>query len=208
MSEPIVSSLAKALRVLECFTVSEPELGVTEISKSSGSAKSNAHNIISTYCQMAICSSFPTGNTRSATSCSSTRSSSTSISATPTRCTISLLEAAGAHRAGRLLRHPVRNGRSVSVCRPSDRADEGAAVPRDLRRARPLWPTGIGKAILANLPPEEWLPGLPELFRRTPRRRSPIRADPPGAAAYPRARLRHRQQRARAERPLRRRAGL
>ena len=29
MSEPIVSSLAKALRVLECFTVSEPELGVT-----------------------------------------------------------------------------------------------------------------------------------------------------------------------------------
>ncbi len=52
MSEPIVSSLAKALRVLECFTVSEPELGVTEISKKLGIGKSNAHNIISTYCQM------------------------------------------------------------------------------------------------------------------------------------------------------------
>ena len=54
MSEPIVSSLAKALRVLECFTVSEPELGVTEISKKLGIGKSNAHNIISTYCQICL----------------------------------------------------------------------------------------------------------------------------------------------------------
>ena len=59
MSEPIVSSLAKALRVLECFTVSEPELGVTEISKKLGIGKSNAHNIISTYCQMGYLQQLP-----------------------------------------------------------------------------------------------------------------------------------------------------
>ena len=44
-----VKSLAKALRVLECFTSERPELGVTEISRMMELQKSTVHNIVSTY---------------------------------------------------------------------------------------------------------------------------------------------------------------
>lgn len=54
MSEPKVSSLAKALHVSECFSVNEPELEITEIATKLGIGKSNAHNIISTYCQLGV----------------------------------------------------------------------------------------------------------------------------------------------------------
>ena len=43
-----VSSLEKAIKVLNCFTV-KPKLGVTEISRMLGLYKSNVHNILSTY---------------------------------------------------------------------------------------------------------------------------------------------------------------
>ena len=43
-----VSSLEKAIKVLNCFTV-RPKLGVTEISSMLGLYKSNVHNILSTY---------------------------------------------------------------------------------------------------------------------------------------------------------------
>lgn len=44
-----VKSLAKAIRVLECFTAEKPELGVTEISLMLGFHKSTVHNITSTF---------------------------------------------------------------------------------------------------------------------------------------------------------------
>lgn len=44
-----VKSLAKALRVLECFANDKPELGVTEIGRMLGLQKSSVHNIVSTY---------------------------------------------------------------------------------------------------------------------------------------------------------------
>lgn len=44
-----IKSLYKALKILECFTVQKPELGVTEISEMLGLYKSNVHNIISTF---------------------------------------------------------------------------------------------------------------------------------------------------------------
>lgn len=44
-----VKSLYKALKVLECFTVSKPELGITEISEQLGLYKSNVHNIADTF---------------------------------------------------------------------------------------------------------------------------------------------------------------
>lgn len=43
-----VKSLYKSLRVLECFTVEKPELGITEIANIMGIYKSNVHNIITT----------------------------------------------------------------------------------------------------------------------------------------------------------------
>lgn len=44
-----VKSLQKALSILECFTVSRPELGITEIGEILELNKSNVHNIISTF---------------------------------------------------------------------------------------------------------------------------------------------------------------
>ena len=45
MSEPKVSSLAKALRVLDCFSVEEPELGGTEIAEKLGIGKAILANL-------------------------------------------------------------------------------------------------------------------------------------------------------------------
>jgi IclR family KDG regulon transcriptional repressor len=44
-----LSSLAKALRVLDCFTVSQPELGVTDISLMLAINKSTVYNILATF---------------------------------------------------------------------------------------------------------------------------------------------------------------
>lgn len=50
MAEEIkVKSLFKALRILDCFTVERPELGITEISEQLGLYKSNVHNIVDTF---------------------------------------------------------------------------------------------------------------------------------------------------------------
>lgn len=44
-----VKSLARALRVLECFSVEEPELGITEIARRLDMQKSTIHNIVRTF---------------------------------------------------------------------------------------------------------------------------------------------------------------
>jgi IclR family KDG regulon transcriptional repressor len=44
-----LSSLAKALRVLDCFTASQPELGVTDISRMLNINKSTVYNILATF---------------------------------------------------------------------------------------------------------------------------------------------------------------
>ena len=47
--EPKVKSLYKALKILECFTVDSPEIGISELSRITGVQKSTVHNIISTF---------------------------------------------------------------------------------------------------------------------------------------------------------------
>ena len=47
--ESPVKSLAKALSVLECFSVEQPELGISEISRRLGLQKSTVYNILSTF---------------------------------------------------------------------------------------------------------------------------------------------------------------
>lgn len=63
MSEAIgVKSLARAMRVLECFSVTEPELGVSEIAKKLGMQKSTIFNILSTFQQCGYISQNPKTN--------------------------------------------------------------------------------------------------------------------------------------------------
>lgn len=57
-----VKSLTKALHILECFTVKEPELGITELSQRLGLNKSNVHNIISTFEQAGYIEQNPENN--------------------------------------------------------------------------------------------------------------------------------------------------
>lgn len=47
-----VKSLAKAMKVLECFTVQEPELGVSEIARKLDMLKTTVYNILSTFERM------------------------------------------------------------------------------------------------------------------------------------------------------------
>lgn len=50
-NESNVKSLSRAIRVLECFSLSEPELGVTEIARKLDMQKSTIYNILSTFQQ-------------------------------------------------------------------------------------------------------------------------------------------------------------
>lgn len=164
MSEPIVSSLAKALRVLECFTVSEPELGVTEISKKLGIGKSNAHNIISTYCQMGYLQQLPNRKYTLGYKLLEHAFIINQHLGYPHAVYDLLLEAA--ERTGQVVYFGIPYETDVLylyVAHPIARMKE---LPyREIcGEHAPLCTTGIGKAILANLPPEEWLSRLPEII--------------------------------------------
>lgn len=47
-----VKSLEKALKILECFSVDQPELGIAQIAESLDLYKGNVHNIVSTFEKM------------------------------------------------------------------------------------------------------------------------------------------------------------
>ena len=59
--DPKVKSLAKALRILECFSAQSPELGVTELAEMNGITKSNAHNILTTFQKSGYIEKQPNG---------------------------------------------------------------------------------------------------------------------------------------------------
>lgn len=56
-----VKSLAKALTILECFSESETELGITEIGERLGLNKSNVHKIVSTFVKLGYMQMTPKG---------------------------------------------------------------------------------------------------------------------------------------------------
>ena len=57
-----VKSLAKAMEVLECFSVKQPELGVSEIARLTGLQKSSVHNMLSTFEQHGYVGKNPVTN--------------------------------------------------------------------------------------------------------------------------------------------------
>lgn len=56
-----VKSLAKAMHLLECFSVATPELGITELADMLSITKSNVFNIVSTFQQMGYIRRLPNG---------------------------------------------------------------------------------------------------------------------------------------------------
>ena len=56
-----VKSLGKALNLLSCFTTKHSAWGISELSEYLGIAKSNVHNIVSTFCDMGYLTRTPDG---------------------------------------------------------------------------------------------------------------------------------------------------
>ena len=162
MNEPKVSSLAKALRVLECFSAEEPELGVTEISEKLGIGKSNAHNIISTYCQMGYLQQMPNRKYALGYRLLEHAFIINQHLGYPQAVYDLLLEAA--ERTGQIVYFGIPYESDVLylyVAHPIARMKE---LPyREICGERaPLCTTGIGKAILAHMPPETWASKIPD----------------------------------------------
>ena len=61
-ADSTVKSLIRAMAVLECFSQKQPELGVTEIAQKLGMQKSTIYNILSTFQDAGYLSKNPTSN--------------------------------------------------------------------------------------------------------------------------------------------------
>ena len=156
MAEPKVSSLAKALNVLECFTVDEPELGITEISAKLGIGKSNAHNIISTYCQMGYLQQMPNRKYALGYKLLEHAFIINQHLGYPRAVYDLLLETA--ERTDQIVYFGIPYGTDVLylyVAHPIARMKE-LPYREILGEKSPLCTTSIGKAMLANMPEEEW----------------------------------------------------
>ena len=170
-SEPKVKSLAKSLKILSCFTIQEPVLGVTELAERIGVTKSNIHNILSTFTSMGYLDRLPDG-----------------------RYTLGLKILEYAFIINQNLGYPnlkplqwfaffytsvfrgvpllvqvfivyfgLPYGTNVLYLYVAHPANRMGVLPyRDiLGETSPFYCTGIGKAILAHMPEEEWLSHIP-----------------------------------------------
>jgi DNA-binding IclR family transcriptional regulator len=153
MPEPKVKSLYKAVKLLDYFTPEHPERGISELSELSGLLKSTIHNIITTFEQAGFLEKNPATNKY--------------------RLGMKLLQLSNnlyaSHDLRRIL-HPYLvkfceyTHETVYLAMPS----EGEVIyidaifPLDKTPGRsvvgikaPFYCTGVGKAILANLPESE-----------------------------------------------------
>ena len=168
-AEPKVKSLAKALNILSCFTIQEPILGVTELANRIGVTKSNIHNILSTFTSMGYLQRLPDGRYTLGLKILEYAFIINQNLGYPNAVYDILVETAS--RTGEIVYFGLPYGTNVLylyVAHPADRL--GVLPYRDiLGETAPFYCTGIGKAILAHMPEEEWLSHIPE--ERTTRRR-------------------------------------
>ena len=161
-AEPKVKSLAKALNILSCFTIQEPILGVTELANRIGVTKSNIHNILSTFTSMGYLQRLPDGRYTLGLKILEYAFIINQNLGYPNAVYDILVETAS--RTGEIVYFGLPYGTNVLylyVAHPADRLGE---LPyRDLLGdTAPFYCTGIGKAILAHMPEEEWLSHIPE----------------------------------------------
>lgn len=159
---PKVKSLAKALRLLECFTIQEPEWGVTELAEKLDMAKSNAHSIISTFEQMGYIIQLPNKKYTLGLKLLEFAFIINQNLGYPKAIYDLVLKAA--NLTDQIVYFGVPYGDKVLylyVAHPVDRMHE---IPyrEILGENVPLCSAGIGKAILAAMPEEEWMDRIPE----------------------------------------------
>ena len=183
-SEPKVKSLAKSLKILSCFTIQEPVLGVTELAERIGVTKSNIHNILSTFTSMGYLDRLPDGRYTLGLKILEYAFIINQNLGYPNAVYDILVDTAG--KTNEIVYFGLPYGTNVLYLYVAHPANRMGVLPyRDiLGETSPFYCTGIGKAILAHMPEEEWLAHI-----RPGRHRG-------GAPPHPPEGLRHRQQRA------------
>lgn len=196
-SEPKVKSLAKSLKILSCFTIQEPVLGVTELAERIGVTKSNIHNILSTFTSMGYLDRLPDGRYTLGLKILEYAFIINQNLGYPNAVYDILVDTAG--KTNEIVYFGLPYGTNVLYLYVAHPANRMGVLPyRDiLGETSPFYCTGIGKAILAHMPEEEWLAHIPagahplsaQHHHRPGRHRG-------GAPPHPPEGLRHRQQRA------------
>lgn len=159
--DPKVKSLAKAFRMLECFTVQPPELGVTELAELNGIAKSNAHNILATLQQGGYVEKLPNGKYALGLRLLEFSYIINQHLGYPKAVYDLLLELAT--RVGEIVYFGLPLGSEVLYLYVAHPVDRMRQLPyRDiLGEHAPLYCTGIGKAMLAAMPEDTWGEKIP-----------------------------------------------
>ena len=155
-SEPKVKSLAKSLKILSCFTIQEPVLGVTELAERIGVTKSNIHNILSTFTSMGYLDRLPTA-LHPGSEDPGVRFIINQNLGYPNAVYDILVDTAG--KTNEIVYFGLPYGTNVLYLYVAHPANRMGVLPyRDiLGETSPFYCTGIGKAILAHMPEEEWL---------------------------------------------------
>lgn len=166
---PKVKSLARALHLLECFTTQEPEWGVTELAEKLNMAKSNAHSIISTFEQMGYLRQLPNKKYTLGFRMLEYAFAINQNLGYPKAVYDLVLKTAD--MTGQIVYFGIPYGTKVLylyVAHPVARMKD-YPYREILGETAPLCGTGIGRAILAHLPEEEWESRIPdEIVRLTP----------------------------------------
>ena len=150
MEKPVkVKSLQKAMALLDCFTVREPKLGITELARRTGLLKSSVHNMITTLEACSMIERTADGKYTLGVRClclgsvyRMTRDSSHHI-----RSALTELSAL----TGETVNLAVCRERNV-IYLENIRARASHLALDYVGETAPLYCTGVGKAILAFLP--------------------------------------------------------
>ena len=196
-SEPKVKSLAKSLKILSCFTIQEPVLGVTELAERIGVTKSNIHNILSTFTSMGYLDRLPDGRYTLGLKILEYAFIINQNLGYPNAVYDILVDTAG--KTNEIVYFGLPYGTNVLYLYVAHPANRMGVLPyRDiLGETSPFYCTGIGKAILAHMPEEEWLAHIPaERTRFQPNTITDLDAIVEELRRTRRRGLRHRQQRA------------
>lgn len=164
--EPKVKSLAKALKVLSCFTVQEPVLGVTELAERMGVTKSNIHNILSTFQSMGYLDRTSDGRYTLGLKILEYSFIINQNLGYPNAIYDIMVDTAG--KTDEIVYFGLPYGTNVLYLYVAHPVNRFGVLPyRDiLGETAPFYCTGIGKAMLAHMPEEEWLEHIPEERKR------------------------------------------
>lgn len=160
--QPKVKSLAKALNVLSCFTKTQPVLGVTELAQRMGIAKSNIHNILSTFTDLGYLRRLPDGRYTLGLKILEYAFIINQSLGYP-RAVYDILQDTSM-KTNEIVYFGIPYGENVLylyVAHPSSRMQD-LPYREIMGETAPLYSTGIGKAILAHLPEHEWEERLPQ----------------------------------------------